>query len=63
LFAIVLGDPNRLEALRVLVIAEPCFERWKVITAVGTLWIGYFMLSASGINYGAHIASFIDFQA
>jgi hypothetical protein len=63
LFAIVLGDPNQLEALRVLVTAEPCCERWKAISAVGTLWIGYFTLSASGINYGSRIASIIDFLA
>jgi hypothetical protein len=63
LFAVVLGDPNWLEALRVLVTVEPCCERWKAITAVGTFWIGYFTLSASGINYGSRIASFIDFLA
>jgi hypothetical protein len=33
------------------------------ITAVSTLWISYFPLSASGINYGSRIASFIDFLA
>jgi hypothetical protein len=32
----------------------------EVITAVGTLYIGYFTLSASGINYGLCIVSFID---
>jgi hypothetical protein len=63
LFAVVLGDPNWLEALRVLVSVEPCCERWKTITAVGTFWIGYLTLSASGINYGSRIASFIDFLA
>jgi hypothetical protein len=60
LLAIILGDPNRLEALRVLVTAEPCCERWKTIPVVGTLCLGYFTLSAPGINYGSHIASFID---
>jgi hypothetical protein len=60
LFAVILGDPNRFEALRVLVTAELCCERWKAITAVSTLWIDYFTLSASGINYGSCIASFID---
>jgi hypothetical protein len=63
LFAIVLGDPIWLEALRVLVTVEPYYERWKAITAIGIFWIGYFMLSASGINYGSRIASFIDFLA
>jgi hypothetical protein len=60
LFAIVLGDPNRLEALRVLVTAKSCCERRKAITAVGTFCIGYFTFSVSGINYGLRIASFID---
>jgi hypothetical protein len=60
LFAVVLGDPDRLEALRVLVSAEPCCERSEAITVVGTFRIGYFTLSASGINNGSRIASFID---
>jgi hypothetical protein len=63
LFAIVLGDPNWLEALGVLVSVELCCECWKAITAVGTFWIGYFTLFASGINYGSRIVSFIDFLA
>jgi hypothetical protein len=63
LFAVVLGDPNRLEALKVPVAAEPCCKRRKAITAVGTFYIGYFTLSASGINYGSRIAPFIDFPA
>jgi hypothetical protein len=63
LLAIILSDPNRLEALRVLVTAEPCGERWKMVAAVGTLCLGYFTLSAPEINYGSHIASFIDFLA
>jgi hypothetical protein len=60
LFAIILGDPNRLEALRVLVITEPCRESWKMVDAVSALCLGYLALSAPGINYGSHIASFID---
>jgi hypothetical protein len=63
LFAIVLGDSNRHEALRVLVAAEPCCERRKAITAVGTFCIGYFTLSASGSNYESRIAPVIDFLA
>jgi hypothetical protein len=59
LLAIILGDPNRLEALRVLVTAEPCRETWKTIAAVSTLYLGYFSLSAPGIDYGPCIASFI----
>jgi hypothetical protein len=60
LLAIILGDPNRLEALKVLVTVEPCGERWKTIAAVCTLCLGYFTLSTPGINYGSHIMSFIN---
>jgi hypothetical protein len=60
LLAIILSDPNRLEALKVLVTAEPCGKRWKTVAAVSTLFLGYFTLSAPGIDYGSHIASFID---
>jgi membrane protein YdbS with pleckstrin-like domain len=63
LLAIILGDPNQLDALRILVAAKPCSERWKTITAVGTLCLGYFVHSAPGINYGSHIASFINLLA
>jgi hypothetical protein len=42
LFAIVFGDPDQLEALRVFVAAEPGCERWKAITAICTFCIGYF---------------------
>jgi hypothetical protein len=59
LLAIILGDPDRLEALRVLVTAEPCGESWKTVAAVSTLCLDYFALSASGIDYGPRIASFI----
>jgi hypothetical protein len=60
LLAIILGDPDRLEALRVLVTAEPCGESWKTVAAVSILCLGYITLSAPGINYGPRIASFID---
>jgi hypothetical protein len=60
LFAIVFHDPEWLEALRVLVAAEPCCECRKAITAIGTFRIGYLAFFASGINYGSRIASFID---
>jgi hypothetical protein len=60
LLAIILGDPDRLEALRVLVTAEPCGESWKTVAIVSTLCLGYFSLSAGAIDYGPRIASFID---
>jgi hypothetical protein len=60
LLAIVLGDADWLEALRVLVTAEPCGESWKTVAAVSALCLGYLALSTQGINYGSHIVSFID---
>jgi hypothetical protein len=60
LLAIILGDADRLEALRVLVIAKPCGESWKMVAAVSTFYLDYFALSAPGIDYGPRIASFID---
>jgi hypothetical protein len=60
LLAIILGDADRLEALRVLVTAKPCGESWKTITTVSTLCLGYFALFALGIDYGPRIASFIN---
>jgi hypothetical protein len=60
LLAIILGDPYRLEALRVLVTAELGRESWKTVAAVRTLCLSYFSLSTPGIDYGPRIASFID---
>jgi hypothetical protein len=60
LLAIILGDPDRLEALRVLVTAEPCEESWEMVATVSTLCLGYFSLFAPGIDYGPRIVSFID---
>jgi hypothetical protein len=47
----ILGDADRLEVLRVLVTAKPCGESWKTVAAVSTLCLGYFALSAPGIDY------------
>jgi hypothetical protein len=60
LLSIILGDADRLEALRVLVTAKPCGKSWKTVAAVNTLCLGYLALSAPGIDYGPCIASFID---
>jgi hypothetical protein len=60
LLAIILGDADRLEALRVLVTAKPCGESRETVAAVSTFCLGYFVLSAPGIDYGPRIASFID---
>jgi hypothetical protein len=61
LLAIILGDADRLETLRVLVTAKPCGESWETIAAaVSALCLDYFVLLAPGINYRLRIASFID---
>jgi hypothetical protein len=60
LLAIILGDADQLEALRVLVTAKPCGESWKTVTAVSALCLDYFTLFAPGIDYGPRIAPFID---
>jgi hypothetical protein len=60
LLAIVLGDADRLKALRVLVTVKPCRKSWKTIAAVNALCLDYFALFAPGIDYGPRIASFID---
>jgi hypothetical protein len=51
LLAIILGDADRLEALRVLVTAKSCRESWKTVAAVSTFCLDYFALSAPGIDY------------
>jgi hypothetical protein len=60
LLAIVLGDADRLEALRVLVTAKPCRESWKTVAAVSALCLDYFTLLAAGIDHRLRIAPFID---
>jgi hypothetical protein len=63
LLAIILGDADWLEALRVLVTAKPCEESWKTVAAVSALCLGYFALFAPRIDYGPRIVSFIDLLA
>jgi hypothetical protein len=63
LLAIILGDADRLEALRVLVAAEPCGEIWKTVAAVSTFCLDFFAHFAPGIDHGPRIAAFIDVLA
>jgi hypothetical protein len=60
LLAIVLGDADRLETLRVLITSKPCRESRETVAAVTTFCLDYFVLSTPGIDYGPRIASFID---
>jgi hypothetical protein len=60
LLAIVLGDADRLEALRILVAAEPCGESWEAVAAVSTFILDFFANLALGVNHGPCITTFID---
>jgi hypothetical protein len=63
LLAIVLGDADRLETLRILVAAEPCRQRWEAVAAVRTFGLDFFVNLAPGVNHGPCIAAFIDVLA
>jgi hypothetical protein len=63
LLAIVLGDADRLEALRVLVAAEPCGESWKTVVVVRTFGLDFFANLAPGVDHRLCIATFIDVLA
>jgi hypothetical protein len=60
LLTITLGDVDRLEALRVLVAAEPCGESWETVTAVSTFHHDFFAYLAPGNDHGPRIVAFID---
>jgi hypothetical protein len=60
LLAIVLGDADRLKALRIIVAAKSCRKSWKMVVVVSALYLDYFVLFVTGIDYGPRIASFID---
>jgi hypothetical protein len=63
LLAIVLGDADRLEALRVLVAAEPCGESWETVAAVSTFNLDFLANPAPGVDHGPGITAFIDVLA
>jgi hypothetical protein len=63
LLAIVLSDADRLEALRILVAAEPCRESWETVAAVSTSGLDFFTNLAPGVDHGPRIAAFIDVLA
>jgi hypothetical protein len=63
LLAIILGDANQLEALRVLVTAEPCGESWETVAAVSTFCLDFFAHFALGIDHGPCVAAIIDLLA
>jgi hypothetical protein len=63
LLAIVLGDADRLEALRVLVAAEPCREGWKTVATVSTFSFDFFADLAPGRDYRPRVTAFINMLA
>jgi hypothetical protein len=60
LLAVVLGDADQLEALRILVAAEPCRESWEAVAAVSTFSLDFFANLAPGVDHGPRITTFID---
>jgi hypothetical protein len=60
LLAIVLGDVDRLEALRILVAAEPYRESWEAVAAVSTFGLDFFTNLAPGVDHVPRITTFID---
>jgi hypothetical protein len=63
LLAVVLGDADRLKALRVLVAVEADSECWEAITIVSVLLLGYFMLPTPGVDDGPDVTSVIELLA
>jgi hypothetical protein len=63
LLAIVLGDADRLEALRVLIAAELRRESWKTITAISPFSLDFFTYHAPGGDHCPRIAAIINVLA
>jgi hypothetical protein len=57
LLAIILGDADRLEALRVFVTTEPCGESWETVAAVSTFSLDFLAHFAPGIDHGSRIVA------
>jgi hypothetical protein len=63
LLSIILSDADRLEALRVLVAAEPCRESRETVAAVSTFGLDFFANLAPGVDHRPRITAFIDVLA
>jgi hypothetical protein len=63
LLAIVLGDADRLEALRVLIAAESRRESWETITAISPFSLDFFTHLTPGGDHSPRIAAFINVLA
>jgi hypothetical protein len=60
LLAIVLGDADRFEALRLLVAAETCRKSRESVATVSTFSFDFFVDLAPGGDHGPRVATFID---
>jgi hypothetical protein len=63
LLAVVLGDADQLEALRILIAAESCRESWKTITAISPFSLDFFTYLTPGGDHSPRIAAFINMLA
>jgi hypothetical protein len=63
LLAVVLGDADRLEALRVFIAAESCRECWETITTISPFSLDFFTYLTPGGDHGPRIAAFITVLA
>jgi hypothetical protein len=63
LLAVVLGDADRLEALRILIAAESRRESRKTITAISPFSLDLFMYLTPGGDHHPRIAAFINVLA
>jgi hypothetical protein len=63
LLAVVLGDADQLEALRVLIAAESRRESWETITAISPFSLDFFPYLTPGGDHSPRIAAFINVLA
>jgi hypothetical protein len=63
LLAVVLGDADRLEALRVLIATESRRESWETITAISPFSLDFFTYLTPGGDHSPRIAAFINVLA
>jgi hypothetical protein len=60
LLAVLLGDADRLEVLRVLVATETCGESWETVATVSTFSFDFLADLAPGGDHGPCVAAFIN---
>jgi hypothetical protein len=63
LLTIIFGDADWLEALRVLVAAEPSRESRETVATVSTFCLDFFAHFAPGVDHGPRITAFVDVLA